>query len=208
MDLARKIGIKPTSLDTEIHLSEEEKKNILINKRIIAPNNEIVIGIHASSGNSAPNWKPEEYLNLLNKLKEVPDIKIVITDNNPPKILNNIPGIYYPNKDTSLRDAIINISTIDLLISASTGPMHIAAALKVKTISLFCPLTACSPELWGPLGNDNEILLPEEEYCKNKCPGDPKICSFTGEGGISYLKVFAKVEGKINLLKQNLYSKI
>ena len=38
--------------------------------------------------------------------------------------------------------------------------MHICAALKVPTLTFFCPLTACSPKLWGPLGNRSDIVLP------------------------------------------------
>ena len=82
---------------------------------------------------------------------------------------------------------------MDLLISASTGPMHIAAGLKVPTISLFCPLPACAPELWGPKGNNSNIILPGEEFCRNVCPGDPKICRFEGEGGIDAEVVLNKV---------------
>jgi len=76
--------------------------------------------------------------------------------------------------------------------------MHIAAALKVKTLSLFCPLTACSPKLWGPKGNDSEIILPEDHYCQYKCPGDPKKCLFSGEEGINAQKVFERLKEMIN----------
>ena len=71
--------------------------------------------------------------------------------------------------------------------------MHIAAALNIKTISLFCPLTACSPKLWGPLGNISEIVLPQENYCTTVCPGDPKKCDFSRDGGINAELVVNKV---------------
>jgi heptosyltransferase-2 len=67
--------------------------------------------------------------------------------------------------------------------------MHIAAALKVKTLSMFCPLTACSPKLWGPLGNECTIILPESNYCEVNCSGDPKKCTFSGSRGIGVSKV-------------------
>lgn len=79
-----------------------------------------------------------------------------------------------------LRKLILYISRFDVLVSSSTGPMHIASALKVPTVSMFCPLPACSPQLWGPLGNKHEIILPPESYCKINCPGDPHICTFDG----------------------------
>jgi heptosyltransferase-2 len=58
---------------------------------------------------------------------------------------------------------------------------------------MFCPLTACSPKLWGPLGNESKIILPDENYCSTVCPGDPKKCSFSGNGGIDSEKVFNEI---------------
>jgi len=58
--------------------------------------------------------------------------------------------------------------------------MHLAAALGVPTVSLFCPLTACSPRLWGPLGNEAVTLLPPDDYCRTRCPGDPHVCTLHG----------------------------
>lgn len=190
MDLARKIGVAANNLDTEIHLSEAEKGKVVNIRKALAPDSEILIGIHSTSGNSAPNWKPERYLELLHMLKKINNIKIIVTDNNPPAILDNIDKVAYPNKGKSLRESIMNFAALDLLISASTGPMHIAAALKVKTLSIFCPLTSCSPELWGPKGNKSKILLPDEAKCMESCQDDPKKCQFEGEHNISCERVF------------------
>ena len=188
LDMVRKIGIEPKSMDTEIFLSADEtiKRNEL--KKRFAPNEEIIIGINTTSGKSSPNLTVEEYRKLIVRLSEEKNIRVVVTDNNPPEEIKNISNVIYPNVGLSLRESIINFSTLDVLISASTGPMHICAALKVPTISLFCPLPACSPKLWGPLGNKSEIILPEENYCSTVCPGDPHICDFSGNGGIDSRK--------------------
>jgi heptosyltransferase-2 len=81
--------------------------------------------------------------------------------------------------------------------------MHIAAALKIKTLSIFCPLTACSPDLWGPLGNNSRIILPEKNYCEVVCPGDPKKCTFSGTGGINSKRV---TEEAINIINSFITS--
>jgi heptosyltransferase-2 len=194
LDMVRKIGIEPKSMNTEIFLSPDEtiKRNEL--KKRFAPNGEIIIGINTTSGKSSPNLSIAEYRKLIVRLSEEKNICVVVTDNNPPEEIRNIGDVIYPNAGLSLRESIINFSTLDVLISASTGPMHICAALKVPTISLFCPLPACSPILWGPLGNKSEIVLPEENYCSTVCPGDPHICDFSGDGGIDSEKIFEKVK--------------
>ena len=184
MDLARKIGVETKNLDTEIYLTDEEGRKVNLTREELLKGKKYLIGIHTTSGNSSPNWTVEEYRNLILKLTSLKDISIALTDNIIPDQLKKIEDVSYPNENKSLRESILNFASLDLLISASTGPMHIAATLKVKTLSMFCPLTACSPKLWGPLGNESKIILPEENYCQTVCPGDPKKCTFTGEGGI------------------------
>jgi ADP-heptose:LPS heptosyltransferase len=92
------------------------------------------------------------------------------------------PGRVFSFQGSSLRETIGILSHLHVLVSASTGPMHLAAGLKVPTVSIFCPLPACSPTLWGPRGNTSEIILPPRGFCQRKCPGDPHVCEF--EGGI------------------------
>jgi heptosyltransferase-2 len=185
LDMIRKIGIEPQSINPEMYLSEDEQRKVARIKNSLSKNGKTIIGINSTSGNSAPNLLPEEYKKIINKLLEFDNIKVVVTDYNPTSELLNISGIDYINVGKPLRESILNFAAIDILISSSTGPMHIAAALNIKTISLFCPLTACSPKLWGPLGNISEIILPQEGYCSTVCPGDPKKCDFTGDGGIN-----------------------
>lgn len=197
LDMIRKIGIEPKSMRPEIFLSKDEtlKKDEI--KKNLAPNGELLIGINTTSGKSSPNLTVEEYRKLIVRLTKESNIRVIVTDNNPPDEIKNIEGVAYPNIDLSLRESIINFSTLDVLISASTGPMHICAALKVPTISMFCPLPACSPMLWGPLGNKSEIILPEEKYCATVCPGDPHICDFSGKGGIDSQIVYDRFKNFI-----------
>lgn len=202
MDLARKIGVATNNLETEIFLTDDEKKNVVEIRKRLLNDKKFLIGIHTTSGNSAPNWSANTYKELIMKLIQIDNVRITITDNNPPKELMNINEVIYPNINNTLRQSFINFAALDLLISASTGPMHICAALKVKTVSLFCPLTACSPKLWGPLGNESIIILPEENYCSKICLGDPKKCNFEGKGGITIEKVLEAVA--IELKKSTL----
>lgn len=194
MDLARRIGVQTDDITPEIHLTSAEKRHSENVRKTLLGEKKYLVGVHSTSGNSAPNWTMKEYKKLVGQLKQNRLIQVVVTDNSIPKELREIENLSYPNVDHSLHESIINFSALDLLVSASTGPMHICSALKVKTVSLFCPLTACSPKLWGPLGNESKVILPTEGYCQNKCPGDPKKCTFTGDGGIKVEKVADEVQ--------------
>ncbi|WP_337865907.1 glycosyltransferase family 9 protein [Ignavibacterium sp.] len=192
LDMIRKLGIEPISFEPEIYLDEYERQQALEFRKLYVNNDEKLVGINTTSGNSAPNLKSSEYKKLIQKFLQDDKIKVIVTDKNPPQELLEITEIQFPIVDNKLRDSIIKFSALDLLISNSTGPMHICAALKVPTLSLFCPLTACSPKLWGPLGNISEIMLPKKEYCQTQCPGDPKKCSYEGNSGINAESVYNK----------------
>ncbi|MFH1196899.1 MAG: glycosyltransferase family 9 protein [bacterium] len=198
LDLARKIGVDSNNYTTELFLDEKEKQDVAVARNFQIRGRKHLIGIHSTSGNSAPNWSKESYRQLILELTKQPEYSIVITDQ-VKNDLFDIPGVTYPHLNLSLRESIINFAALDMLVSNSTGPMHICAALKIKTVSMFCPLNACSPKLWGPLGNVNEILLPKYSYCQYKCPGDPKKCTFEGEHGINVEDVVEKIEA---ILKQ------
>lgn len=197
----RKIGIQSNDLSTEIFLTNDEKIKSIKIKNELCPNGELLVGIHTTNGNSAPNLSISEYKKLITLLTQNKKIKIVITDNKIPDGLEEV-EINFVNLNNRLRETIINIAALDYFISSSTGPMHIAAALKVKTISMFCPLIACSPKLWGPQGNDAIIILPAHNYCRNICSGNPKQCDFSGENGINAEIVYQKFLSTIEKNKE------
>jgi ADP-heptose:LPS heptosyltransferase len=202
LDLGRAIGVKTDDLSVEVFLTREERMAAearLGMRQGLDP--ETLIGIHPGSGASAPNWRIEHYAGLASDLlKRHSSARIVVTGSADETAFSKA----FSGLDTervidlvgklTLRELMAVISCFSVLVSASTGPMHIAAGLKVPTVSLFCPLTACSPRLWGPRGNRSDVLLPPEGYCQVRCPGDPHICTF--EDGIQATDV-ADAVGKV-----------
>ncbi|NOX19290.1 MAG: glycosyltransferase family 9 protein [Chlorobi bacterium] len=201
MDLARAIGVETFNIKTEIHFSDDEKKQIEKLKKEYAPNGEKIIAVHTDDGGSSPNISAAEYKKLIGELLELKNVKVALTTFKPPEKLKEIPGVLYLAKDK--RQFLIDIAAFDLLISSSTGPSHVAAAVGVKTLTLFCRLSANSPQLWSPVGNDAYYILPEEKYCKNNCPVNPDDCRFEGEGGISGEKIVSETM-KILSIQNNI----
>lgn len=193
LDSLRKIGIENPSTAVAIYLSDEEKKRVLEIRASFSISKKVFVGIHATCGKSAPNLSLSEYRRLAEQLVQIKNIQVFITEKEILDELKNIEGVSYYFENISLRDSIIAFSAMDVLISASTGPMHIAAALKVKTLSLFCPLPACEPKLWGPQGNEAHFIMPDENYCRKVCSGNPQTCMFEGEGGINAEKIVSQL---------------
>lgn len=193
LDLARAIGVQGDDYTPEIHLAAgEQARRQGLRETWGAPARRLV-GVHSTSGKSAPNWTAAVWAELVRLLAADPSVQVVVTDNAVPPELRDVPGVLYPNVDVGLRRALVNLSALDVLVSASTGPMHMAAALKVPTLSLFCPLASCAPELWGPLGNAAEVILPEPAYCRDRCPGDPHICDYAGATEVTPAQVAARL---------------
>ncbi len=58
----------------------------------------------------------------------------------------------------SLEDLISFIAAADGLVAASTGPLHLAAALGVRALGLYPPHAARPLRRWGPLGARAEVI--------------------------------------------------
>ncbi len=190
MDLARAIGVRSEDLRTEAFLTDAEMHAAgdrlrALGRRADAP----LISVHPEHGRSAPNWTTALYGEFITRaLAEIPDAQVLVNIT-PGNIVARAffeqfrsPAVLFPDGSGDLRLLMGLIAQSDVVVSASTGPMHLAAALDTPTVSMFCPLTACSPELWGPKGNQARIILPPGNYCQTRCPGDPHVCTF--EGGI------------------------
>ncbi|MCZ7555688.1 MAG: glycosyltransferase family 9 protein [Bacteroidia bacterium] len=191
LDLARRLGVRTDDLSLELYLTQEEKDIAVAELKATGwRESHRLVALHPESGGSAPNWKPENYAALAERvLRETDDTQILVLLSKNGSVLQplfDVPGkerVLIPAPRNDLRFAMACIDASSVTVSASTGPMHLAAGLGIPTVNLFCPLTACSPALWGPKGNRAEILLPVDGYCSQQCPGDPKLCTF--EGGIS-----------------------
>jgi heptosyltransferase-2 len=183
LDLGRRLGVRagdgPEDLATEVFVADAERA--AARQRLasagVRPGDRIV-GVHAGHGGSSPNWEASRYADLTARIlaRTGGGVRIALTGEEPAPSFPLHPRLLDLRGSRPLRQLVADISQLDCLVSSSTGPMHIAAALRVPTVSLFCPLPACSNELWGPRGNTARVLLPPAGYCQGRCPGDPKRC--------------------------------
>ena len=67
----------------------------------------------------------------------------------------------------SLDELVSFISKTDGLVAASTGPLHISAALGKRAVGLFSPKKPIHPERWKPVG-PKAISVVFNKNCK-KC---------------------------------------
>ncbi|HRY97540.1 MAG TPA: glycosyltransferase family 9 protein [Bacteroidales bacterium] len=64
------------------------------------------------------------------------------------------------------------IASADALVAASTGPLHLAAALGIKAIGIYPPIRPMHPGRWAPLGADAHALVLDKtcNSCRRRGP--------------------------------------
>ena len=195
LDLARAVGAQDDGLAVDVFLSDAERHEARVRLDAIGRDAaRPLLSVHPESGRSAPNWEAAKYRDfVLAALKRYPGLQIMVQATPTNRALHDLfaplrsEGVLIPDNSGNLRLVMGFIAEAQAVLSASTGPMHLAAGLRVPTVSLFCPMTACHPDLWGPQGNRSVTLLPPGDYCRMRCPGDPHICTL--EGGIEIPEV-------------------
>lgn len=203
LDLARAIGVKDDGLAVEVFLSDAERREARDRLRSIGHDPaRPLLSVHPESGRSAPNWEAHKYRDFISAtLERFPELLVMIQITPSNRALHDLfaplrsSRVLVPDNGGDLRLVMGFIAEAQAAVSASTGPMHLAAGLRVPTVSLFCPMTACHPDLWGPLGNRSVTILPPDDYCRTRCPGDPHICTL--EGGIEIPEVLDAVEQQL-----------
>jgi heptosyltransferase III len=138
--------------------------------------------LHPKSKGSAREWSVDNFEKLV-ALLPASRYKIFISGTREdahlmPQILAN-PKIVDLTGRVSLREFIAFIHNCDGLVAASTGPLHIAAALNILAIGLFVPKRPIHPGRWKPLGKNAHFIVFDEKCkdCKNnvKCDCITKI---------------------------------
>lgn len=134
--------------------------------------------LHPKSKGSAREWGIQNFLKLAATLP-ADQYKIFISGTAEegqlmPELISYQRVVDLTGKLT-LQQLIAFINGCDGLVAASTGPLHIAAALGKKAIGLFVPRRPMHPGRWKPLGTDAHALVFDEN-CKKCLDGEDCDC--------------------------------
>ncbi|WP_044418814.1 lipopolysaccharide heptosyltransferase II [Halarcobacter anaerophilus] len=128
---------------------------------------------------SAKRWYPEEFAKVAIALSKKYDIVIfggpsetdIAKDIENELIKNGITNYQNLAGKTTIPELIEHIAGLELFITNDSGPMHVAAAYKVKTVAIFGPTKFTETNQWN---NPNEIIVTKNLECapcmKRKCP--------------------------------------
>ncbi len=128
---------------------------------------------------SAKRWYPEEFAKIAIEMSKKYDIVIfggpaetnIAKDIENELVLKGITNYQNLAGKTTIPELIEKIAGLDLFITNDSGPMHIAAAYKVKTIAIFGPTKFTETNQWN---NPNGKIVTKNLDCapcmKRVCP--------------------------------------
>ncbi len=153
-------------------------------------------------GNWLPKrWLPENFSQLIKRIKQRFPINIAITGADKDKelaeriIRQSGVEVYNFAGRTTLGQLGALMQEADIIITADSGPMHIAAAVGKKVIALFGPTSAV---ITGPYPLGEHIIIQKDVGCKVPCY-DKDCQDYRCMQTISVDEVLEKVEGLLVL---------
>jgi heptosyltransferase II len=124
-----------------------------------------IVGIHPGASIPAKRWPLERFAEVAATVARIPDTKVLafVAPDGYGDQLALIPGVAAAK--VNLRQLIALIECCDVLVCNDSGPMHIAGALGVPTVSIF----GSGIQRWfSPLGKDHRLLTAERNAAESK----------------------------------------
>lgn len=146
------LKVAPTSFFANVLLQNDDRFKLIL---------------HPKSKGSGKEWGLDNFLGLIDLLDESKFRIFVCGTENEGKMFRDIlfakpkGNVYDLSGKLSLTEYVDFISRADAIVAASTGPLHIAAALNCHAIGLFPPIRPMNPERWQPIGKNVKV------FCKD-----------------------------------------
>jgi len=176
LDLLKFIGVEAKDKNLELSVPDSDKikiKNILANAGI--NDKDLIIGIAPGAGASwgqdaaLKHWPAGSFAQLADKVKSELGAKIILLGDEREKAIAEtiVKAMKSEPLDlagrTSLEDLAAIISNLHILVTNDGGPLHIAAALRIKTVSIFGPV---DEKVYGPYpASDKHIVVKKDLTC-------------------------------------------
>jgi heptosyltransferase II len=167
-------------INKALQISSKANKLVLHSVESIKNSENKLLGINpGASYGSAKRWYPDEFAEVAFQLSSHYDI-IIFGGPNEKNIADDIEGYLikkgvenYQNLSdkTNVKELIKLISSLSIFITGDSGPMHIAAALQIPTVSIFGPTNNQETNQWM---NQNSEVVKKNLDCqpcmKRTCP--------------------------------------
>ncbi|MFN7954231.1 MAG: glycosyltransferase family 9 protein [bacterium] len=136
--------------------------------------------VHPGAGGSSRNWSAARFRSLVRELSRHRDVTVIVTGApHEVALAREVAAGSTPAAPVHIGWAgplahAALLGEVAVVVSGSTGTMHLAAAVGTATVSLFAPIRASSPVRWGALSARARFALPPVPDCERcigpRCP--------------------------------------
>jgi ADP-heptose:LPS heptosyltransferase len=149
-----------------------------------------IVGIHPGCAGNTCNLPSTAFGELAGMLLRAPDIAVVgsgipaerkLFEAWPEGVLAH-PRFYNACGQWDLRQLAAHVANYTTMVVPSTGPLHIAAAYSIPTVTAFCRYPPVSATVWGNLTPGTVVVSPPAEFCERRRAAHPSSnCDFEGQ---------------------------
>ncbi|MCM8765643.1 MAG: glycosyltransferase family 9 protein [Candidatus Omnitrophica bacterium] len=178
LELSKFLNIKPSQTKLEVWLTpeEQEKAKDILSKEGIVPGRDLIMGVVPGGGASwgkdalLKHWNYDKLANLVSNLIIHYQAKVILLGDERERAICDMVAVKANNKPinlagkTDLRTLASLMKYCKLIICNDGGPLHIAVAMGVKTVSIFGPV---NEKVYGPYPASYEhIVVTKDVPCR------------------------------------------
>lgn len=189
---SRHLGFLSMKSKLPFYKVETNERNLVKEKYINT--NKLKVALHTASFDLMRTWPVKQYIELIKASSNLPIQFYVFDFNNQSnkwKEFENVTNC----SNTTVREMAALIEQMDLFIGPDSGPMHIAGALKKKSIVLFGSIP---PEIRINYYINHEAIVHPNLKCLG-CMYGPCYFNIKCMRDLSYELVFKKMKEKLKL---------
>jgi heptosyltransferase III len=191
LQLLRRLGIRVGTRNVlaRAHISDETqaRAGAWLKERGWQPG-QILVAVHPGMGGSALNWPENHYTDFVRAMLRDGRQVVITAGPTEGNLLERVRKALHPHSDKVIfysgSDTVDFIGAIfmfaDLVVAPSTGPMHLAVALKRPVVTFYPPIRVQSAVRWGPYLADEaraSIMVPEV-YCGEDYTCRGNLCNY------------------------------
>ena len=162
------VADRASSLTVSI-ASETENRDLL--KRHDAGDRDFLVVVHPGGNWDLKRWPVHHFTRLIDELMKDGKVKVVISGSDQDVVLTEAivsglrrkPIILAGKVD--LRQLMALMKRADCVVSADSGPLHIASSVGTNAIGIFGPTR---PEITGPRGSGRAVILQRDVGCNRR----------------------------------------
>jgi lipopolysaccharide heptosyltransferase II len=185
LETLRPLGIDSSVESIELLVAADVRAKIdcfLIARNIDDDRPLIALNCSVGAARPARNWFPERFSSLADRLIDELDAQVIFVGGNEDRELVQRVLARMRNKavsaagDLSIPESAALLARCKCLVSADTGPLHLATAVQTPVVGLF---GSTDPRRTGPIGRGHQVIMKDVDCvpCEEKqCPLGTRAC--------------------------------